>query len=291
MQRGILYALSAYLMWGLLPLFLKALQGIPAPEVLLHRMVWSLVFLGLILAIRRHWHWLGEALRQPQLLGRFTASAVLLAANWFTYIWAVQAGRVIDASLGYFINPLVSVLLGVLVLGERLRIGQWLAVAVAAGGVGWLTWRTGSLPWIALTLALSFGLYGLLRKTAQLGALEGLTLETLLLFPLAALALGMLVARGDAAVVTATGWVQLLCLMAGPFTAVPLLLFAAAARRIPLSLLGILQYSGPTVQLLLGILLWHEPFGRDSAIGFALIWAALILYTGEGFWATRRRVG
>ncbi|WP_148715133.1 EamA family transporter RarD [Chitinolyticbacter meiyuanensis] len=290
MQTGILYALAAYLLWGLLPLFLKQLHGIPPTEVLLHRMVWSLVFLGAILAVRRHWSWLRGALRNRALLARFAASALLLAINWFTYIWAVNANRVIDASLGYFINPLISVLLGVVLLRERLRVGQWLAVAVAAAGVAWLTWLAGQLPWIALTLALSFGFYGLLRKTAQLGALEGLSLETLIFFPIAGGALAWLLGSGQAGFDSASGWVQFLCLMAGPFTAVPLLLFAAGARRLPLSLLGILQYSGPTVQLLLGIFLWHEPFGGAKALGFALIWAALALYTLEGWWASRMRV-
>ncbi|WP_255987443.1 EamA family transporter RarD [Chitinolyticbacter albus] len=289
MQTGILYALAAYLLWGLLPLFLKQLHGIPPTEVLLHRMVWSLVFLGAILAVRRHWRWLGAALHDKALLARFAASALLLAINWFTYIWAVNADRVIDASLGYFINPLISVLMGVILLRERLRLGQWLAVAVATCGVAWLTWQAGQLPWIALTLALSFGFYGLLRKTAQLGALEGLSLETLIFFPVAGGALAWLLGSGEAGFDTASSWVQLLCLMAGPFTAVPLLLFAAAARRLPLSLLGILQYSGPTVQLLLGIFLWHEPFSGAKALGFALIWAALALYTLEGWWTGRMR--
>ncbi|TJZ69003.1 EamA family transporter RarD [Chitiniphilus eburneus] len=289
MQTGILYALAAYLMWGLLPLFLKQLQGIPAGEVLLHRMVWSLVFLGVILAVRRNWRWLGTALRQPKVMAGFAASAALLAVNWFVYIWSVQANRVVDASLGYFINPLVSVLIGVVVLRERLRLGQWLAVAVAGAGVAWLTWQAGQLPWIAITLALSFGFYGLLRKTASLGALEGLSLETLVFFPVAGGVLAWLLASGQAGFDHATPWVRFLCLMAGPVTAVPLLLFAAGARRIPMSLLGILQYAGPTVQLLLGVLLWHEPFGAARVTGFALIWGALLIYTAEGFWAARRR--
>ncbi|MBM3114749.1 EamA family transporter RarD [Jeongeupia naejangsanensis] len=288
MQIGILYATLAFLIWGLLPLYLKALTGIPAGEILLHRMVWSLVFLGVILAFRRQWAWLGQLRHQPKLLAGFMVSALLLSANWFTYIWAVQAGRVIDASLGYYINPLVNVLFGVLFLHERLRPGQWLAIATAAAGVGWLTWQTGQLPWIALLLAVTFGTYGLLRKTASLGALEGLSLETLLLFPFAGGALLWLIGSGQSGFTDASGTVQLLCLLAGPITAVPLLLFAAGARRIPLSLLGILQYTGPTVQLLLGIWLWHEPFGHARLIGFALIWLAIVLYTLEGLWIRQR---
>ncbi|GHD63218.1 EamA family transporter RarD [Jeongeupia chitinilytica] len=290
MQIGILYATLAFLIWGLLPVYLKALTGIPAGEILLHRMVWSLVFLGAILLVRRQWAWLGQLRQQPGLLAGFMASALLLSANWFTYIWAVQAGRVVDASLGYYINPLVNVLFGVLFLKERLRTGQWLAIGVAAAGVGWLTWQTGQLPWIALLLAVTFGTYGLLRKTASLGALEGLSLETLLLFPFAGGALLWLVGSSQAGFVTAGTNVQLLCLLAGPITAIPLLLFAAGARRIPLSLLGILQYTGPTVQLLLGVWLWHEPFGQTRFIGFALIWLAIVLYTAEGIWVRRQRL-
>ncbi|KAF0815208.1 hypothetical protein IGB42_00285 [Andreprevotia sp. IGB-42] len=289
MQTGIIYGLLAYIIWGLLPLYIKSLHGIGPLEILLHRMVWSLVFLGVVLAWRRHWGWIKPAFSNPKLVLGFIVSALLLSANWFTYIWAVNAGRVVDASLGYFINPLFNVLLGVLFLHERLRRGQWMAIAVAAAGVLWLTVSLGQLPWIALVLAASFGTYGLLRKTAALGALEGLSLETLLLFPLAGSALFYLFESGQAGFSHATGTVQLLALLAGPITAVPLLLFAASARRIPLSLLGLLQYTGPTLQLLLGVLLWHEPFGVDRQIGFALIWSALVLYTLEGYWASRQR--
>lgn len=287
MNKGFAYAAAAYLIWGLLPLYLKALQGIAATEILLHRMVWSLVFIGAILLIRRRWQWL-DLLRQPRLLAGFTLSALLLALNWFIYIWAVQAGRVVDASLGYFINPLVNVLLGVLILKEHLRRPQWLAIAIAAGGVLWLTFSRGQLPWIALLLALTFGTYGLLRKTASLGALEGLALETAILFPLAAAALATMFLQGSSGFPAAPASIQFLALMAGPVTAIPLLLFAAGARRISLTQLGLLQYIGPTVQLLLGVLLWHEPFGTDKLIGFALIWSALALFTLESLWHQRK---
>jgi chloramphenicol-sensitive protein RarD len=289
MQIGIIYALLAYVIWGVLPLYIKSLHGIPPFEILLHRMVWSLVFLGLILLFRRRWGWLRAVRGNPRLLMGFTASALLLCGNWFLYIWAVSAGRVVDASLGYFINPLFSVLLGVVFLHERLRPGQWVSLALAAGGVVWLTFAAGQLPWIALALAATFGGYGLLRKTAALGALEGLSLETLLLFPLAACALGYLFHTGQAGFPQASTGVQWLALMAGPVTAVPLLFFAAGARRIPLSLLGLLQYTGPTLQLLLGVLLWHEAFAADKQIGYAMIWISLALYALEGFWAGRRR--
>ncbi|MBB3010156.1 EamA family transporter RarD [Cupriavidus alkaliphilus] len=289
MQLGILYALLAYLIWGLLPLYIKSLPGIAPTEILLHRMVWSLVFLGLILAWRRQWAWLGQVVRDRRLLLSFAASAALLCANWFLYIWAVSANRVVDASLGYFINPLFSVLLGVVFLHERLRRLQWLAIAVAAAGVAWLTVAAGQLPWIALGLAASFGGYGLLRKTGALGALEGLSLETLLLFPLAAAALGWLFATGQDSFTHAAPGTQWLLLLAGPVTAVPLLFFAAGARRIPLSLLGLLQYTGPTLQLLLGVWLWHEPFPAQKQVGYALIWLSLALYAAEGLWMNARQ--
>lgn len=288
MQIGILYALLAYLLWGLLPLYIKTLQGIAPLEILLHRMVWSLVFLALVLCWRRNWAWLGAALGRPRVLAVFATSALLLCGNWFTYIWSVGAGRVVDASLGYFINPLVSVLLGVLFLHERLRPGQWASIALAAAGVGWLTISAGQLPWIALVLAGTFGGYGLLRKMAPLGALEGLSLETLLLFPLAGLALWYLFQHGQAGFAGAGTGMQALLVLAGPITAVPLLLFAAGARRIPLSLLGLLQYTGPTLQLLLGVWLWHEPFPPAKQVGFGMIWLSLALYAAEGFWMARR---
>jgi chloramphenicol-sensitive protein RarD len=281
-----LYAALAYAMWGLFPVYFKALQEIPANEILVHRMLWSLAFVLLVLAWRRQWSWLGGVLRQPRVLAGFTASALLLSANWFTYIWAVNSGHVLESSLGYFINPLLNVLLGFVVLKERLRPGQWLAVALAACGVAWLTWQGGRLPWIALLLAATFGMYGLLRKTAALGPLEGLALETLLLFPLALAYLVYLILTGQHHVRAASASAQWLLAAAGPLTAVPLLLFAAGARRISMSLLGLLQYIGPTLQLMLGLWLYHEPFDQARLLGFALIWSALAVYSVEGLWRT-----
>lgn len=284
MRLGILFASTAYAIWGLFPLYFKALLDIPPTEILVHRIVWSLAFLALVLAWRKQWAWIVGLVHQPKVLAGFTASALLLSANWFVYIWAVNNGRVIDASLGYFINPLVSVLLGSVLLHERLRPVQWAAVALAGAGVAWLTWHGGHLPWIGLALALSFGFYGLLRKTAALGALEGLSLETAILFPVALGYLFMLTLDDRNAFATASTSSQWLLAAAGPITAIPLLLFGAAARRIPLSLLGLLQYIGPTLQLLLGVWLYHEPFGGARLAGFALIWAALALYSMESMW-------
>ena len=284
MQKGIVYAASAFLCWGLFPLYFKLLQQVPPLELLLHRMLWCLVFLLVVLAWRGQWQWFGPILRQPRVLASFALSALLLSANWFLYIWAINNDRIVEASLGYFINPLVNVMLGFLLLRERLRTTQKLAVLLAALGVVWLTWQTGALPWIALVLAGSFGCYGLLRKTAALGALEGLSLETMMLAPLALVAMVWLTGTGSAAW-PQVGWSQQgLLLLAGPITAIPLLLFAAGARRIPLSLLGMLQYIGPSLQLAIGVWLFHEPFGPARMIGFVIIWSALAIYSLESLW-------
>jgi chloramphenicol-sensitive protein RarD len=284
MQVGILYAAIAYVLWGVFPIYFKALQEVSPLEILLHRIVWALAFLLMVLAWRRQWSWIGKVLRQPKVLAGFTASAILLSLNWYIYIWAVNNGHVVDASLGYFITPLVNVLLGFLLLHERMRPAQWAAIALAAFGVAWLTWQAGHLPWIGLMLALSFGSYGLLRKTAALGPLEGLSLETFLLFPLAFGSLGVLAWHGHNAFAQAPTASKWLLAAAGPITAVPLLLFAAGARRIPLSTLGLLQYIAPSLQLLIGVWLYSEPFGGERLAGFVAIWSALAGYSLEGLW-------
>jgi chloramphenicol-sensitive protein RarD len=237
---------------------------------------------AILLALRR-WQWLAGVARNPRLVGQFAASAVLLSINWLLYVWAVNHGQVVEASLGYFINPLVNVLLGTCVLKERPRPLQWLAVAVAAAGVAWLTLTLGRPPWIALGLATSFGCYGLLRKTAPLGALEGLALETMVMAPVVLVALlvlgaghGGLFGELQAADV---GWL----LLAGPITAVPLLLFAYGARRITMATLGTLQYLSPSIQFALGVWLYGEPLVPTRLLGFVAIWAALLLYSADGF--------
>jgi chloramphenicol-sensitive protein RarD len=288
MQQGIVYAASAYVLWGLFPLYFKLLQTVAPLEILAHRIVWSIGFLVLLLVLKRHWQWLGAALRDRGVLLRFAASAALIACNWFIYIWAVTNGRVVDASLGYFIAPLANVLTGRLVLKERLSPLQWAAVALAAAGVAWLTWQLGTPPWVALGLAASFSSYGYLRKTASLGALEGLTLETLLLAPLALLGLGLAASQGHSDFAAAALPLQLLLMAAGPLTAIPLLLFAAGARRIPMTVLGMLQYLGPTLQLMLGVWLYHEPFAGARAQGFVLIWLACALFSADLVWRGRK---
>jgi chloramphenicol-sensitive protein RarD len=284
MHAGMLYAALAYVLWGVFPVYFKALHEVPADEILVHRVLWSLAFVLVVLAWRRQWSWLGNAIRQPKVLAGFAASALILSSNWFIYIWAVNSGHVLDASLGYFINPLVNVTLGFVFLHERLRPAQWLAVALAACGVAWLTWQSGHLPWVALLLATTFGAYGLLRKTASLGPLEGLTLETLILFPLALCYLIMLIVTNHNSFLSVGASSQWLLAAAGPITAIPLLLFAAGARRIPMSMLGLMQYISPTLQLLLGVWLYKEPFGGARLAGFILIWTALLVYSLEGLW-------
>jgi chloramphenicol-sensitive protein RarD len=287
MNPGVVYAFSAFAIWGLFPIYFKALHSISAVEMLAHRMAWSMIFLLIVLTVLRKWQWIVPVVRDKRLLARFAASAVLLSANWGIYIWAVNAGRIVEASLGYFINPLVNVLFGMAFLHERLRPVQWIAVAVAALGVVWLTWVNGAPPWISLALALTFGAYGLLRKTAALGALEGLTLETIILCPVALLYLYVVNMHGSTGFGQASAGVKLLLAAAGPITAVPLLLFAAGARRIPLSMLGLIQYITPSLQLLIGVLIYGEYFGHDQLIGYGAIWAALALYSLEGIYRAR----
>jgi chloramphenicol-sensitive protein RarD len=283
MSRGVAYALLAYVAWGLFPLYFRHLAGVGAFEIVLHRVAWSLVFLLGLLAGLRRWQWLAPLARQPKVLAAAGLSALLLAANWTLYVWAVMNGRVIDASLGYFINPLVNVLLGFVVLHERLRPAQWCAVALAAAGVAWLALRGPQLPWIGVAIAFTFGLYGLLRKTAALGAIEGLTLETMILAPLAVALLGWWTWQGSGGLAghdaTTLAWL----VGVGPLTAVPLLLFGAGARRIPMATLGLLQYVSPTLQLALGVWLFGEPLTGARLTGFALIWVALAVYSLEGW--------
>lgn len=289
MNPGLFYAALAYTAWGLLPVFFKQLIQVNAFEIVMHRMVWSLVFLLCVLAVLKRWAWLRGVASQPRVLLAFAASALLLSVNWSVYVWAVQNAHMVDASLGYFILPLVNVALGFAFLNERPRPGQWLAVAVAAAGVLWLTVQAGRLPWVALVLAVTFGIYGLLRKLAKLGALEGLTLETLLLWPMAVGMLAWWAWHGQGALVqgdpATLGWL----LLAGPLTAIPLLLFAAGARRIPMATLGILQYISPSLQMLLGVWLYGEAFEPARAIGFYLIWMALVLYSADSFWNARKQ--
>ncbi|MEH0167677.1 EamA family transporter RarD [Roseateles microcysteis] len=286
-SKGVLYAAAAYAAWGLFPLFFKQLGHVGAQEVVAHRTVWSLLFVMALLLVKKHFSWMRAVLGQPKVLAAFALSAVLLATNWLIYVWAVQNDHVLDASLGYFINPLVNVALGFAVLHERPRKLQWLAVGLAAAGVVWLTVQAGRLPWVALSLAFSFGFYGLLRKIAPLGALEGLTVETLVLAPIAIGALAWWSLQGHSAFVSGDSFTLFMLLLSGPLTAITLLLFASGARRIPMTTLGLLQYIAPTTQFVLGVWLYHEPFQSSRLVGFALIWAALAVYSLESLLRSR----
>jgi chloramphenicol-sensitive protein RarD len=283
MLAGILSTAAAFTLWGIFPLYLKLLKGVPSLEILSHRVIWSILLVLVILGVRKQWSWLTKIAEHPRIALVFAASATMLATNWVVYIWAVGEQRIIDASLGYFITPLFNILFGIM-LGERLRNVQWLAIAFAASGVMWLTLSVGQLPWIGLTLAVTFSLYGLLRKTAPLGPLEGLAVETLVMLPLALLFLILPESGSSHSLIAGDPILSGLLFAAGPVTAVPLLLFAFGARRIPLSMLGLLQYIGPSIQLLLGIWLYHEPFGENRLIGFSLIWTGLFVYSVQGIW-------
>ncbi|WP_297907840.1 EamA family transporter RarD [Thiomonas sp.] len=291
MNPGIAYALGAYVVWGLFPLYFHLLESVPAPQILAHRMVWSALLVLLILLALRRWSWLRVLRERPAVVGRFAASALVLSCNWLTYIWSVNNGHVVEASLGYYINPLMNVALGTVLLHERMRALQWAAVAVAASGVLWMAFGVGHMPWLALILAVSFSSYSLLRKIAPLGSLEGLALETAVLLPVALLYLGWTSLHGDNAFALGDLNFKLLLMASGPVTAIPLLMFAAGARRIPFSLLGILQYTTPTLLLVLGVTVYHEAFGASKVLGFGLVWAGIGLYLAEGMLRRRRPAG
>ncbi|HYJ77844.1 MAG TPA: EamA family transporter RarD [Actinomycetes bacterium] len=288
-RRGLSYGVACYLIWGLFPLYWPLLEPAGAVEIMAHRVVWSLVFVLAVLAVRRRWEWLRPLLADRALLARLALAAVLIAGNWALYIWGVNNEHVVETSLGYFINPVVTVLIGVIVLHERLRRLQWVAVAIGASAVVVLTVDYGRPPWIALGLAGSFATYGLLKKQVgpRVGALQSLTVETAVI---ALPALGFLVAlevRGDGQLGHSGVGHGLLLASAGVVTAIPLLFFAAAARRVPLSILGLLQYLTPVLQFLTGVLLYDEPMPASRLVGFALIWAALALLTFDSL-RTRR---
>ena len=289
MKNGILAAIGAYALWGMFPVYWKSIQAVPSVEVVCHRMVWSFAFVALLLVGKNQWEWLRRARKSPTTLITYVGTSCLLALNWFTYIWAVNSGHIVDSSLGYFINPLISVLFGMLFLGERLRSWQWVAILVALGGVIFLTLGYGAFPWIALTLAITFGLYGLLRKTASLGALEGLSLEMTVLFLPALVYLVHLELVGTASFGHAGTTTSALLAFTGIATALPLIWFASGARKVTLATVGILQYIAPTLQFLLGVLVYGEIFTRTRMVGFGAIWSALLIYSIEGVVEGRRQ--
>jgi chloramphenicol-sensitive protein RarD len=288
--RGLAAAASAFFIWGLLPLYLKALQAVPVLQVTAHRLVWGCLFAFLWLRIRGEVGHVRVALRDPTTRWRLCASATLISINWITYVYGIAANRVVETSLGYFINPLVNVLLGVLLLSERLNAAQWTAVTIAAAGVAWLTWTAGHPPWISLILAFSFGLYGLVRKVVRVDALAGFGTETLLLAPIGIGYILWCEQAGSGVLTTGSAGLYTLLILGGPLTAIPLVLFAFGARRIPYSTVGLLQYIGPTIQMLLAVFVFGEPFAGPRVLGFVLIWTALAIYAGDGVWRSRKLV-
>lgn len=288
-KNGVISAVCAYMAWGLFPLYWHLLEGVPAPQILSHRLVWSAVLVFILLMINRNWGWLRQVAADKRILGFFTMSTIILSSNWLLYIWAVNNGHVIESSLGYFINPLMSVLLGRVMLGERLSRMQLLAISLATLGVLWLTWQGGRVPWIALGLAITFSVYGFLRKIGRLPSMEGLALETFLMLPLALGALLWFEWQGTGRFGHAGLSTSLLLVGSGIVTAVPLLWFAAGARQLTLTTLGLLQYIAPTCQFLLGVWFFNEPFGGMRLFGYVLIWSGLVVYTGTGLWAMYQR--
>lgn len=276
------YALGAFLLWGLFPLYFRQLASLPPEETLLARLFWTFVFLMVVLAVRRQWQWFGKAIRNRRLMLGFIASALLIAANWGVFLFAVSAGHVIEISFGNFISPLLTVLFGWLMLKETLRPLQKLAVLIAGIGVIWLAVMAGTIPWLGLITGITFAAYSVLRKLAPLDSLEGLALELIIVMPLVLLASLWMTQATDLVMLSLSWEQQVLLVLCGPVTAIPMLLYTKGARAIPLSVLGVLQYIAPTCQLLSGVWLFGEPFDQPRLIGFGIIWLGLAVFSGEG---------
>lgn len=286
MNKGILRGIAAYAMWGFFPIYWRLLRDVPAVQLLSHRIVWSFGLLVVFIILFRQTNEFWTSLNW-HTVRLYSLAALLIGVNWLVYVWAVNAGFIVETSLGYFINPLLSVSLGVLFLRERLRPAQWIPIGLATVGVMYLTLVYGRLPWIALSLAFTFGLYGLVKKLAPLGSHFGLTLETGILFLPALLYLGFVQVTGSASFLNTGFRADLLMVGAGLVTTVPLLMFASAAREIPLSMIGVLQYLAPSIQFLIGVFLYQEDFNSSQLIGFGIVWVALVLFWVENFLATR----
>lgn len=289
MNKGILYGISAYVFWGFFPIYWKLLHHVPAIQLIGHRIIWSFLLLIGVILFTKQW---AEFRKTVNVKGLriYTIAALLIGVNWFLYVWAVNANFIVETSLGYFINPLLSVLMGVIFLKERLRFAQWIPVILAAIGVAYLTFVYGRLPYIALSLALSFGLYGLVKKLSPLGSLYGLTIETGILFIPALVYLIFMQVNNTAAFLNTGDTSDVLMIGAGLVTTIPLLMFASAARSIPLWVVGLLQYIAPTLQFLIGVFIYKEPFSQHQLIGFGIVWAALIVFLVENYLANRTPV-
>ena len=290
MNKGVLYGVGAYVLWGFFPIYWKYLHVVPALQVIGHRIAWSFVLLLIYIVFAGQWGAFRTSAINWRTIGSYSIAAVLLSINWLMYVWAVNADFIVETSLGYFINPLLSVLLGIAFLRERLRPMQWVPVGIATIGVAYLTFVYGRLPWIALTLALSFGFYGLVKKLSPLGSLYGLTLETGILFPVAVIYLISLEFNGSGAFFHDGVSSDILLIGAGLVTTIPLLMFASAAKQIPLTIVGLLQYIAPSIQFLIGVFLYKEPFDRAHFIGFAIVWVALIIFAIDGYMANRVKI-
>ena len=287
MNKGILYGIGAYVLWGFFPIYWKFLHPVPALQVIGHRIGWSFIMLAVYVLITKQWQDFRSVAFKAKTIGMYSIAAVLLSINWLIYVWGVNAGFIVETSLGYFINPLLSVLLGVIFLRERLRPMQWIPVGLAAVGVMYLTFVYGRPPWIALSLAFSFGFYGFVKKLSPLGSLYGLTLETGIVFPVALIYLVVVGVTGTGAFFHAGTLIDLFLIGAGIVTTIPLLMFASAAKQIPLTLVGLLQYIAPTLQFLIGVFVYKEAFDFSHFIGFAIVWVALIFFAVESYFAKR----
>lgn len=288
-RQGVIYALCAYTLWGLAPIYFKTIAAVPAAEILTHRMIWSCALLMVLTLLGRQWHKVQAVLRQPKVLLTLAFTSITVGSNWLLFIWAINNGHMLDASLGYYINPLFNVLLGMLFLSEKLRRLQWWAVGLAAIGVAIQIIAFGSLPWIALVLASSFAIYGLIRKKLALDALTGLLIETLIMLPPAAIYLWG-IADSPTSHLTQNDWhLNLLLIAAGAVTTAPLLCFTAAATRLKLSTLGFFQYIGPSLMFILAVTLYGEALALDKMITFAFIWSALVLFSLDGLRSGKRR--
>jgi len=290
MKKGIWYGIAAYAMWGFFPIYWKLLHDVPALQLLGHRIAWSFLLLLAFIFITKQWNEFRSVAFDRKTLGIYAVAGVLLSLNWLIYVWGVNAGFIVETSLGYFINPLLSVLFGVIFLRETLRPLQWLPVIIAAIGVTYLTITYGRLPWIALSLAVTFGLYGLVKKLSPLGSVFGLTLETGIVFPVALVYLTIMQASGAGEFLHDGLTVDLLLVGAGVVTTIPLLMFASAAKEIPLNMIGVLQYFAPTIQFLIGVFVYKEPFDTTRFIGFGIVWIALIIFWVENIVARRNPV-
>ncbi|MFC0274883.1 EamA family transporter RarD [Metabacillus herbersteinensis] len=282
-KQGILYTAGSYLLWGILPLYWKMLEHVSPEEILAHRILWSFLFMILLLTFTKEWKssfvTIKRMIKKPMLIISLIVSSLLISINWFVYIWAVNNEHMVEASLGYYINPLISVFLGMIFLKEKLTLWQKISFLLATLGVLITTLHYGGIPWVALTLAISFGLYGLTKKVTKLSSVMGLTFETMVVTPLAAVYLLSLINKGESSFVDYQLATNLLLIGAGVATAIPLLLFASGARRIPLFMVGVLQYIAPSITLVIGIVIYHEPFTNIEFITFSLIWSSLFLFS------------